>query len=116
MKNTARDVFAEALFASELQMAQRPDLGAVRNAIMGMLRRHGSEGCAALMATEFGDHPECAARRMVWAKRMAGAADLATPTRATPVNDRSWKARQTGPSKLVLQRERHPGKFQSQVR
>jgi hypothetical protein len=31
-----------------------------------MILRHGSDGCAAGVAEEFGDHPEVAVRRMAW--------------------------------------------------
>ncbi len=33
------------------------------------LLRLGSDGCAAIVAQEFGDHPETAVRRMRWVRR-----------------------------------------------
>ena len=36
------------------------------------VHRFGPRGCTALMAQEFGDHPDAAARRMRWARRARG--------------------------------------------
>ena len=58
----------EALFASDLQASQHPDLRAVRTAIQQSMRALGPEGCAARMAQEFGDHPDTALARMRWAR------------------------------------------------
>jgi hypothetical protein len=33
-----------------------------------MILRYGSDGCAAGVAVEFGDHPDTAARRMCWVR------------------------------------------------
>ena len=33
-----------------------------------MILRHGSDGCAAVVAYEFGDQPEAAVRRMGWVR------------------------------------------------
>jgi len=58
---------AEALFASTLQPSD-PTPREVRVAVRASLRKHhGSRGCAAFCATEYGDHPETAAMRMRWA-------------------------------------------------
>lgn len=70
MKSTFEAVRAEALFASTLQMSQRPVDADVRAAVTNTLRRIGVQGCVATVATEFGDHPEVAARRMNWALRL----------------------------------------------
>jgi hypothetical protein len=64
---------AEALFASDLQPSQRPTDRAVRAAIAGSIRAFGVQGCAALVAMEYGDHPETAVRRMVWAREAVNA-------------------------------------------
>ncbi len=60
-------VRAEALFVSDIQRADRVTAEDVRVAIMHSVRRHGTRGCAALVAQEFGEHPETAAGRMCWA-------------------------------------------------
>jgi hypothetical protein len=70
MESTFQAVRAEALFASTLQMSQSPVDADVRAAVTSTLRRIGVQGCAAHVATEFGDHPECATNRMGWALRM----------------------------------------------
>lgn len=59
---------AEAVFASSLQPSDAPTAAEVRVAIRTSLRRHhGSRGCAAFCAAEYGDHPVTAAARMRWA-------------------------------------------------
>jgi hypothetical protein len=60
-------VRAEALFASDLQRSSAPEPALVRHAVAGALRRYGSEGCTAVVANEFGEHPEVAVARMTWA-------------------------------------------------
>jgi hypothetical protein len=64
--------WAEALFASVLQRSDRPSPGQVREAIAAVVRARGSQGCAELVAQEFGDHPETAAERMCWARAVVG--------------------------------------------
>jgi len=66
MISIVRDLAAEALFVSDLQPSQCPSREAVERAVTAMILLHGSEGCAAGVATEFGDHPETAVRRMTW--------------------------------------------------
>ncbi len=66
MISIVKDVAAEALFVSDLQPSQRPSHEAVELAVTAMLLRLGTEGCAAGVAAEFGDHPETAVRRMCW--------------------------------------------------
>jgi hypothetical protein len=61
-----REVAAEALFASPLQPSDSPTAGQVNTAVEEMLLLHGSAGCAALLAQEFGEHPGQAVKRMVW--------------------------------------------------
>ncbi|MER7276671.1 hypothetical protein ABT369_19730 [Dactylosporangium sp. NPDC000244] len=67
MATTFEAVRAEALFASDLQGSQTPARGEIRTAIAATLRRMGVQGCAARVASEFGDHPETAVARMAWA-------------------------------------------------
>jgi hypothetical protein len=64
---TFEAVRAEALFASSLQSSQEPATGEIRSAVAVTLRQIGIQGCAARVASEFGDHPETAVRRMTWA-------------------------------------------------
>ncbi|MEV6344570.1 hypothetical protein [Actinoplanes sp. NPDC051851] len=66
MMSTVKDLAAEALFVSWLQPSQYPNRAAVEEAITSMILRHGSDGCAAGVAVEFGDHPDCAVQRMRW--------------------------------------------------
>lgn len=58
---------AEALFTSDLQPSQHPDLPTLNVAAVQVLARFGCEGCTARVAAEFGDHPDTAAARMRWA-------------------------------------------------
>ncbi len=67
MISTVQDLAAEALFVSHLQPSEAPAQAAVQQAVTQTLLRHGSDGCAAAVATEFGDHPEAAVARMGWA-------------------------------------------------
>jgi hypothetical protein len=61
---------AEALFVSDLQPSQTPSTQMINATIYRMIQRHGVDGCAARMATEFGDHPDLAVRRMIWVRRI----------------------------------------------
>jgi hypothetical protein len=65
---------ADALFASPLQCSDHPTADAVRRAVAATSLRLGHDGCAAAVATEFGDHPETAVRRMTWVLALVGAA------------------------------------------
>ena len=66
---------AEALFTSALQRSDRPSVGQIRDAIAASLRIHGGpDGCAAVLAAEYGEHPETASARMRWALSLAAAA------------------------------------------
>ena len=57
-----------ALFASDLQRSQQPTAEIVRNAVSATIRRLGCTGCSALVAQEFGEHPDAAVGRMRWAR------------------------------------------------
>ena len=67
-------VRADAVFASALQASQMPDAGQVHRAVAAAVRQFGGHGCAALVAQEFGEHPELAAARMRWALRVVAEA------------------------------------------
>jgi hypothetical protein len=67
MPGTFEAVRAEALFVSTLQPSGSPSPDQVRRAVATTLRRLGVRGCAARMASEFGDHPDTAVARMSWA-------------------------------------------------
>jgi len=58
----------EALFASPLQESQHPAPELVRATVDATVNRLGTTGCAAQMATEFGEHPDTALMRMRWAR------------------------------------------------
>lgn len=66
MISIVKDLAAEALFVSHLQPSQQPTRDTVERTVTAMILLHGSEGCAAGVAGEFGDHPEIAVRRMHW--------------------------------------------------
>jgi hypothetical protein len=69
MISTVEDLSAEALFVSRLQPSECPSCGVVEEAVTAMILRYGSDGCAAGVATEFGDHPEAAVSRMRWVRQ-----------------------------------------------
>jgi hypothetical protein len=69
MISTVQNLAAEALFVSHLQPSECPSRQTVEQTVTAMLLRHGSDGCAAGVAAEFGDHPESAVRRMNWVRR-----------------------------------------------
>jgi hypothetical protein len=73
---------SEALFVSALQPSDRPGPGQVQQAVTRAVRAFGSRGCAALVAQEFGDHPDVAVPRMCWARRLVDEAYLVSGTRA----------------------------------
>jgi hypothetical protein len=66
MISIVKDLAAEALFVSDLQPSQCPTQEIVEHTVTAMLLRFGSDGCAAGVAEEFGDHPDCAVERMHW--------------------------------------------------
>lgn len=57
-----------ALFVSPLQRSHEPSISQIRQAVAAARDAYGDPGCAALVAQEFGDHPEAAALRMRWAR------------------------------------------------
>ncbi|MBU2664681.1 hypothetical protein KOI35_14350 [Actinoplanes bogorensis] len=62
---------AEALFTSPLATGSHPSHATAEQAIRHAVRTHGGvRGCAADVAGEYGDHPECAAPRMRWARHV----------------------------------------------
>jgi len=85
------DARCEALFASGLQRSDTPTAEAVAEAISRTVRQFGLRGCASRMAQEFGDHPETAADRMRWVRRLADQvfASPAVLQPAVPVADRA---------------------------
>ncbi|GGK85804.1 hypothetical protein [Mangrovihabitans endophyticus] len=68
MISMVQDLAAEALFASHVQPSEHPSPHTLEEAVSAMIVRHGSDGCAAVVAAEFGDHPDEAVRRMCWAR------------------------------------------------
>jgi hypothetical protein len=67
---------ATALFTSPLQPSDFHTRLQLASAISASLRIHfGVSGCAAMVAQEYGDHPEAAARRMRWALAEAATLD-----------------------------------------
>jgi hypothetical protein len=86
MISTVQDLAAEALFVSDLQPSECPSRQTLEDTVTAMILRHGSDGCAAVVAAEFGDHPEVAVRRMCWAREEVRSVTI-TPRRpraATP--------------------------------
>lgn len=60
---------AEALFTSHLSTGSQPAYGTVADAIREAVRAHGGiRGCAADVASAYGDRPETAVPRMRWAR------------------------------------------------
>ena len=62
------DIRTEALFVSHLQRSQHPTAESIRATVAATVDRLGPTGCAALVAQEFGEHPDCAPVRMQWAR------------------------------------------------
>lgn len=60
--------FAEALFVSGLQPSEKPSPADVRSAVSACTDRFHEAGCAALVAQEYGEHPEACCERMRWAR------------------------------------------------
>lgn len=70
---TVNDLAAEALFVSDLQPSQCASVDMLQQAVTAMILLHGTDGCAMVVAGEFGDHPETAVRRMTWARAVLAA-------------------------------------------
>lgn len=68
MLGSDKAILYEALFASDLQPSECVCADDVRAAITRTILALGELGCAARVAQEFGDHPDCAVARMVWAR------------------------------------------------
>jgi hypothetical protein len=68
MVNAIDDLLVEALFVSYVQPSDVPTPEAVQYAITQTIVRYGTDGCAAGVAAEFGDHPEIAVVRMSWVR------------------------------------------------
>jgi hypothetical protein len=64
----SNEVRTEALFVSDVQRSQQPTPELIRQAVSATVDRLGENGCAELVAQEFGEHPDCAPRRMQWAR------------------------------------------------
>ena len=63
---------AAALFVSDVSTADRLSRAQADLAILRAIRTHGgSRGCIADMAAYYGDYPELATTRMVWARTVA---------------------------------------------
>ena len=62
------DIRTEALFVSHVQRSQEPTPEVIRAAVLATVDRLGEQGCAELVAQEFGEHPDCALGRMQWAR------------------------------------------------
>jgi hypothetical protein len=63
-------VRCQALFSSTLQPSDAPTADMVASAISRAVQQFGIGGCACRMAQEFGDHPDAAATRMRWVRRL----------------------------------------------
>lgn len=64
------EAVCEALFASPLQPSDPVTAEAVAHAIGSTVLRLGAAGCKGYTAEEFGNHPEEAAERMRWIRRL----------------------------------------------
>jgi hypothetical protein len=79
------DARAEARFISDLSASFEPTAEQVAAAIRGAVHRHGgTRGCAAEVAARYGEHPETAAPRMWWARRVVETAYATGPTDLHP--------------------------------
>ena len=68
MNTLIDDARCEALFASDMQRSQEPTPELIRAAVSATMDRLGPDGCAGLVAQEFGERPDCALWRMRWAR------------------------------------------------
>jgi hypothetical protein len=62
------DPRTDALFVSHVQRSQEPTVELIRAAVTDTVNRLGGARCAELVAQEFGEHPDCAIGRMLWAR------------------------------------------------
>jgi hypothetical protein len=72
MRQNTSDSRCEALFASALQCSDALSAEAVTDAISRTLDQLGLAGCSGHVAQEYGDHPEAARERMLWARQLVG--------------------------------------------
>jgi hypothetical protein len=72
----------EALFASGLRRSDTLTASALTEMISRTVRQLGIDGCISRMAQEFGDHPEAAAERMRWVRRLVDEAFALRVSRA----------------------------------
>lgn len=68
------NLHVEALFVSTLQPSEDPSTALVRATVLELVSRLGEIGPAALVAQEYGEHPDCACRRMKWCRTAVRAA------------------------------------------
>jgi len=68
------DIRTEALFVSDVQRSQHLTAELIRAAVLDTVNRLGEARCAELVAQEFGEHPDCALGRMLWARNAVRAA------------------------------------------
>ncbi|OLB67158.1 MAG: hypothetical protein AUI10_00810 [Actinobacteria bacterium 13_2_20CM_2_72_6] len=73
MVGAVDDLLVEALFVSYVQPSDIPTSTLVHRAITDAIVRYGTDGCAARVALEFGDHPDTAVCRMAWARQIVHA-------------------------------------------
>ena len=64
---TQECVRAEALFVSDVQRSDPVTPDEVRAIVRRTVRRYGPLTLAAIVAQEYGEHPDTAVRRMSWA-------------------------------------------------
>jgi hypothetical protein len=67
------DARAEALFASLHDPSEPMTAVEAKAAVREAVKRLGVKGCAQSVAFEFGDHPEIALARMLWAREKVAA-------------------------------------------
>jgi hypothetical protein len=77
---SVNDAQCAALFASGLQRSDVLTRDAVADAVRRTVQRFGVRGCVALMAQEFGDHPETAMDRMRWIRRLVSEIQASRPS------------------------------------
>jgi hypothetical protein len=82
------------LFASTLQRSDEPSTTQVRQAVAAAVRQFGGRGCAGRVAQEFGDHPDIAALRMRWARRVI--AETYGAARSRQARDRRYTRHAVG--------------------
>jgi hypothetical protein len=80
----------EALFVSVLQPSDEPTAAALAELVSAAVRRFGVRGCAGRMAQEFGDHPEAAAERMRWIRRLVAEVSVPPPPRLQRLGE--WRS------------------------